>query len=251
MSILARTQHLRPSSEAFCISPHSRRFSATGCERYLFSCLAIRSFFCSSCGDGSTYAMPSSSMRVCSFRIAAKWSEVWLTELGVMLSRFRSSMIASSYSPFSLLGLVSSKRSSRRPSYCVAKCALSIAALTCPMCRWPLGSGGKRVTTLPISAPGSGISMLPASLCAPKNSCATFCIGSRPSTKRHQRVRCGRALACALSSFSCARSASQTAASARPTACPAITVRMRRWRSTRCRASVMAGPLAVAMTVCA
>ena len=58
----------------------------------------------------------------------------------------------------------------RRPSYCVAKCALSMAALTCPMWRWPDGSGGKRVTTAPIVAPLSSKSSEPASFETPKKS---------------------------------------------------------------------------------
>ena len=42
MSILARTQHLSPSSLPFCISFHSRRFSSIVAVRYGESFFAIR-----------------------------------------------------------------------------------------------------------------------------------------------------------------------------------------------------------------
>ncbi len=42
------------------------------------------------------------------------------------------------------------------PPYIFAYSALMIAALACPMCGYPLGSGGNRVTTFPYSAFFSG-----------------------------------------------------------------------------------------------
>ncbi len=48
-----------------------------------------------------------------------------------------------------------------RTLYISAKCWLSRAALAWPMCRKPLGSGGNRVTTLPISALGRPTSKEP------------------------------------------------------------------------------------------
>ena len=61
---------------------------------------------------GSIKASPSSSIFVATAWIASKWSEVWLMEEGVMSRLLRSLRMASSYSPFSLEGLVSSNRSS-------------------------------------------------------------------------------------------------------------------------------------------
>ena len=117
--------------------------------------------------------------------MVSKWSEVCETLANLILILPRSRRMAASYSPFSLEGLVSSKRSSILPPYRSAKYELSMAALTCPMWRWPLGSGGKRVTTLPCSAPGSGISMFPASFETPKKSCATPLSATFASTHRH------------------------------------------------------------------
>src|SRR5215210_2858490 len=58
-----------------------------------------------------------------------------------------SCWIESMYSCSSLTGLVSSKRRWQRPPNSCAIPKLSAIAFGCPMCRYPFGSGGKRVTT--------------------------------------------------------------------------------------------------------
>mmetsp|Transcript_15555 Transcript_15555/g.39608 ORF Transcript_15555/g.39608 Transcript_15555/m.39608 type:complete len:268 (+) Transcript_15555:1372-2175(+) len=55
----------------------------------------------------------------------------------------------SMYSVFSAAGLVSSKRRQHRPSYRLAMPKSTNMALAWPMWRYPFGSGGKRVMTLP------------------------------------------------------------------------------------------------------
>ncbi len=60
-------------------------------------------------------------------------------------------------------GLVSSKRTSSRPLYISLKCWLSSAALACPTCMYPEGSGGNRVTIFPSAASGSLMSKDPVS----------------------------------------------------------------------------------------
>src|SRR5262245_38091668 len=57
-----------------------------------------------------------------------------------------SSWIESMYSCSSLIGFVSSKRRLQCPPNSCAIPKLSAIDLGCPMCRYPLGSGGKRVT---------------------------------------------------------------------------------------------------------
>jgi hypothetical protein len=99
---------------------------------------------------------------------------------------------------FSLLGFVSSKRMIMRPWYMSAKYLLSSAALVCPMCRYPLGSGGKRVTTWPSTAP-SRPSAKDAAVLAPRAllarasaSCASAaCVLASESRCASQRARCG------------------------------------------------------------
>ena len=56
-----------------------------------------------------------------------------------------SSTMLSTNSVLSLLGFVSSNRTSSLPSYLSAKCWFSSAALAWPMCKYPDGSGGNRV----------------------------------------------------------------------------------------------------------
>ena len=63
-----------------------------------------------------------------------------------------SSLIESTNSTSSLVGLVSSKRRLHLPPYCLAMPKLMQMLLACPICRYPFGSGGNRVTislTLP------------------------------------------------------------------------------------------------------
>ena len=55
----------------------------------------------------------------------------------------------STYSLFSLLGLVSSNRRLHTPLYFSATPKSMQMALACPMCKYPLGSGGKRVWIRP------------------------------------------------------------------------------------------------------
>jgi hypothetical protein len=64
-----------------------------------------------------------------------------------------SRMMASTYSWLSLAGLVSSKRRWQRPPNSVAMPKSIAIALAWPMCRKPLGSGGKRVITWPPKRP--------------------------------------------------------------------------------------------------
>src|SRR5436305_3303668 len=58
-------------------------------------------------------------------------------------------MIESTYSVSSFSGLVSSKRRLVPPPNSSARPKSRQIALACPMCRYPLGSGGKRVHTRP------------------------------------------------------------------------------------------------------
>src|SRR5436309_228506 len=58
-------------------------------------------------------------------------------------------MIESTYSVSSFSGLVSSKRRFVCPPNSSASPKSRQIALACPMCRYPLGSGGKRVCTRP------------------------------------------------------------------------------------------------------
>src|ERR1022692_3981736 len=62
-------------------------------------------------------------------------------------------MIESTYSCSSLLGLVSSKRRLHLPPYFSAVPKFRQIDLAWPMCRYPLGSGGKRVCTCPANLP--------------------------------------------------------------------------------------------------
>src|SRR5438309_10595038 len=55
----------------------------------------------------------------------------------------------STYSMSSLVGFVSSKRRLHLPPYCAARPKVRQIDLAWPMCRYPFGSGGKRVQTLP------------------------------------------------------------------------------------------------------
>ena len=55
---------------------------------------------------------------------------------------------------FSFVGFVSSNRMMSLPLYALAKYWFSMAALACPIWRYPLGSGGNRVTTAPMCAFG-------------------------------------------------------------------------------------------------
>src|SRR3990172_8141528 len=72
-------------------------------------------------------------------------------------------MMDSTYSVVSLVGLVSSKRRWQRPPGCSATSPkLRQMLLAWPMCRYPLGSGGKRVMTRPpnrLEARSSAISL--------------------------------------------------------------------------------------------
>src|SRR6185295_3574452 len=58
-------------------------------------------------------------------------------------------MIESAYLDSSLEGFVSSKRRLHLPPNSTASPKSMDIALACPMCRYPFGSGGKRVCTLP------------------------------------------------------------------------------------------------------
>src|SRR5260370_32716321 len=58
-------------------------------------------------------------------------------------------MIESTYSVSSLLGFVSSNRKLHLPPNSRAKPKFRLMDLACPMCRYPFGSGGKRVCTRP------------------------------------------------------------------------------------------------------
>src|SRR6266849_4972069 len=58
-------------------------------------------------------------------------------------------MMDSSNSTVSLLGFVSSKRRLQRPSLSAATPKFRQIDLACPICRYPLGSGGNRVCTRP------------------------------------------------------------------------------------------------------
>src|SRR3990167_9547389 len=62
-------------------------------------------------------------------------------------------MIASTYSWLSFVGLVSSKRRWQRPPNSWARPKSMQIALAWPMCRYPFGSGGKRVITRPPKRP--------------------------------------------------------------------------------------------------
>src|SRR5439155_9344423 len=64
-----------------------------------------------------------------------------------------SRMMPSTYSWLSFVGLVSSKRRWQRPPNSLAMPKSMAMALAWPMCRWPLGSGGNRVITLPPKRP--------------------------------------------------------------------------------------------------
>src|SRR5712692_11653086 len=59
-------------------------------------------------------------------------------------------MIESTYSVSSFDGFVSSKRKLVLPPNSSASPKSRQIALACPMCRYPLGSGGKRVCTRPL-----------------------------------------------------------------------------------------------------
>src|SRR5216684_6367348 len=59
-------------------------------------------------------------------------------------------MIESTYSVSSFDGFVSSKRKLVLPPNSSARPKSRQMALACPMCRYPLGSGGKRVQTRPL-----------------------------------------------------------------------------------------------------
>src|SRR5213076_2995052 len=58
-------------------------------------------------------------------------------------------MIESTYSVSSFCGFVSSKRRLVCPANSSARQKSRQIALACPMCRYPFGSGGKRVCTRP------------------------------------------------------------------------------------------------------
>src|SRR5258707_4167998 len=58
-------------------------------------------------------------------------------------------MIDSTYSVSSFEGLVSSKRRLHLPPNSRARPKFRLMDLACPTCRYPLGSGGKRVCTRP------------------------------------------------------------------------------------------------------
>src|SRR5262249_30866712 len=60
-----------------------------------------------------------------------------------------SALMDSTYSTLSLVGLVSSKRRWQRPPNSSARPKFRQIDLAWPMWRYPLGSGGKRVTTRP------------------------------------------------------------------------------------------------------
>jgi hypothetical protein len=64
----------------------------------------------------------------------------------------------------SLLGFVSSNLTIIFPLYIFAKYWFNIAAFACPICKYPLGSGGKRVTTCPSIASCKPIAKLAAVL---------------------------------------------------------------------------------------
>src|SRR5690554_4436461 len=53
------------------------------------------------------------------------------------------------YSTSSLVGLVSSNRRWHRPLFSAARPKFKQMDLACPICKYPLGSGGKRVITRP------------------------------------------------------------------------------------------------------
>src|ERR1700693_3575597 len=59
-------------------------------------------------------------------------------------------MMESTYSVSSFSGLVSSKRRLVCPPNSAARPKSRQIALACPMCKYPLGSGGKRVCTRPL-----------------------------------------------------------------------------------------------------
>ena len=79
-----------------------------------------------------------------------------------------------------------------------------------------------------MTAPGSGMSIDPASLDSPKNPCAVSLKAGVASTAAHQRLACAPAAPHALSGAGEARSSSQMAASASEAPGPAAKVRMRR-----------------------
>src|SRR5215831_21391970 len=59
-------------------------------------------------------------------------------------------MIDSSYSTVSFAGFVSSNRRLHDPLYSAATPKFRQIDLACPMCKYPFGSGGKRVCTRPL-----------------------------------------------------------------------------------------------------
>ena len=64
-------------------------------------------------------------------------------------------MMFSTYSVFSLVGLVSSKRKLQTPPNFSATPKSMQMALACPICIYPFGSGGKRVCILPPFLPSA------------------------------------------------------------------------------------------------
>ena len=66
----------------------------------------------------------------------------------------------STNSCFSLVGFVSSKRRLNLPPYSLASPAFNRMLLACPMCRYPLGSGGKRVCTVSYTPSARSLSII-------------------------------------------------------------------------------------------
>jgi hypothetical protein len=95
-------------------------------------------------------------------------------------------------------GFVSSNRTTILPLYILAKYLLRIAAFVWPMWRYPLGSGGKRVTTSPSLAfwrPNAkedavfwfNLAFEAFASARPANAA---CVGSRDSRWLYHRMRC-------------------------------------------------------------